>query len=78
MHAPAPRLLLLPLLQIREDGQQLQVKARVRIPPGIPHTHVETYPKDSSSHTSFMRRDVRPGRSFTRIYFTAAGEVVLV
>ncbi len=46
-----------------------------------PHPHLprqERYPKDGSIHTSHMRRDVRPGRSLTRMYYTDRGQVLLV
>ncbi|KAG2500209.1 hypothetical protein HYH03_001787 [Edaphochlamys debaryana] len=63
---------------LRESDTNLVVKARVSLPLGLKVTHVETYPKDNSSHTSLMRRDVRPGRSHTHMYYTEAGEVLLV
>ena len=45
-------------------------------PPAL--TPQERYPKDGSTHTTHMRRDVRPGRSVTRMYFTDRGQVLLV
>jgi hypothetical protein len=38
----------------------------------------ETYHKDCSLSHSMLRRDVKPGRSRMRMYFTEAREVVLM
>eukprot|EP00198_Chlamydomonas_reinhardtii_P006962 XP_001696298.1 predicted protein [Chlamydomonas reinhardtii] len=60
---------------LREDAAVLIVKARINLGLGMRMTHEERYPKDGSTHTTHMRRDVRPGRSVTRMYFTDRGQV---
>ncbi|GLI63043.1 hypothetical protein VaNZ11_005905, partial [Volvox africanus] len=63
---------------LRETDTQIIVKARLTLPLGLKHTHEERYNKDNSTYTLMIRRDVRPGRSITRMFYTADGDVLLV
>ncbi|KXZ52233.1 hypothetical protein GPECTOR_10g864 [Gonium pectorale] len=63
---------------LRETDDELVVKARIVLPFGVKYQHEEHYHKNASVHTSYMRRDVRPGRSVTRIYWTEDGCALLV
>lgn len=64
--------------QLRDEPSALVLKARLTLPLGIRMTHEERYPRDNSSHTSLVRRDVSAGRSITRMYYTADDDVLLM
>ncbi|KXZ48210.1 hypothetical protein GPECTOR_29g116 [Gonium pectorale] len=65
-------------IALEEDDKTLVVKARVKLPLGMTHDHEERYPKDNSTHTVLIRRDVTPGRSITRMYWMEDGSALLV
>ncbi|GAX77842.1 hypothetical protein CEUSTIGMA_g5284.t1 [Chlamydomonas eustigma] len=64
-------------IKIRETQNDITLKMKLQLM-GIPNLYFETFRKDGCPTTSSLRRDVRAGKSTTRMYYTDKREVILI
>jgi hypothetical protein len=64
-------------VQLVETAETLEVHAKPKLlPPGVT-TYQETFYKDGRESTWLLRRDLRPGRSYGRMFATSDGTIIL-
>lgn len=64
-------------IKVVETTESVQIKIKLSVW-GLPSLYTEQYNKDGSTYVGMLRRDVRPGKSVLRMYFTDAGDTIFV
>lgn len=64
-------------MQVAEDSRTWALSLKARVGGYLPYVYSETFNKDNTYSSSYLRRDMRPGKNTLQMFYTDEGILVL-